>query len=224
MCVLFCQFQRCCSLSATKWGTSQTCLRTRWTRQVQYKMAALAPPSVLPFRPLKLPKLPRHRPLLPITAPTIVSPSRKRCHPSLCPSPLPSLLHRPPPPPPPPPQDSSRWPAALCCFNRGLRLYSPSSLSPNRLPSPPSRYHLPDTTFTLQSCVFMYINPHYTNFSSSSNSRDVVQYHFIKWQHPLTLSSLVCLLCCHCTDKTNNITKLSLFFIISQWCSAAHYS
>lgn len=151
--------QRCCSLSATRWGTSQTCSRTRWPQQAPHRVAVLAPPHDLPLKPLKPPKLPRHQPLLPTRAPTLASPPPRHCRPSLYPSPLLSLPPR-PPPPPPCPQGSSRWPAALRSFSHDLKWSSPSSLSPNRRPSPPSRYLTP----------FSHSNPVFDNNSQFTYS------------------------------------------------------
>lgn len=121
--------QRCCSLSATRWGTSPTYLRTRWPQQAPYRAAL---PRGPPFKPLKPPKLPKHRPLQP--------PSRP-CHPSLYPSPLPSHRPRPPPQPLCPQGSSSRWHAAHHSSSHGPRWSNRSSLSHSQRPSPPSRYY-----------------------------------------------------------------------------------
>lgn len=149
---LFCFlcFQRCCSLSATRWGISQTCWRTRWHQQALCRVPAPAAPPGLPSRRLRLPRLP---PPLSIRAPQFIIRPRRHCLHSPCPLLLLLLLPRPHLLPPPLPLGNSWWPAAHPFFSRGLRWSRPSSHSLSRRPNLLSRYPL-DIYLTHKSCLW----------------------------------------------------------------------
>lgn len=135
-------FQRCCSLSATKWGISQICWRTRWHRRALHSVPAPAALHRLPFRPFRRLRLPRLRPLLSIRTPPLTFPPPRHFPHSLCPS---LLLLLPPKPHLLPPllfQVNSWWPVARPFFSRGLRWSRPSIHNFSRQPNLLSRYQL----------------------------------------------------------------------------------